>query len=99
MERGADPNEVDERGNTAIYIAALHGKASYIKLLVELGADIHLTTKSGLSAAHGAVIGRHPEVLKTLFVLGGKLDHPDINHSTPAHYAAQVDDIHCLVAL
>jgi hypothetical protein len=98
-ERGEDPNQLDELGYTPIYIAALHGKNTYIKKLVELGANINLQTKDGRSAAHGAVIGRFPEILKTIYVLGGRVDLTDRNNSPPSHYAAQVNDIHCLLAL
>jgi len=50
VERGLDPNAVNERGETALHGAAARGYAQVVKLLVDRGANTAARTTAGRSA-------------------------------------------------
>jgi hypothetical protein len=96
-----DPECVDERGNSALTLAALHGQVESIRMLARYGADLYFQDQKGWSAAHGAVIGRggSPDVLALLYTLGAPVDLPDKTGSVPAHHAATLNKLDCLKVL
>jgi len=96
-----DPECVDERGNSALTLAALHGQVEAIRMLARYGADLYFQDQKGWSAAHGAVIGRggSPGVLALLYTLGAPVDLPDKTGSVPAHHAATLNKLDCLKVL
>ncbi len=50
LRNGADVNALDERGQTALMIAAQHGEFECVRLLLEAGADRELKDKRGNTA-------------------------------------------------
>ncbi len=50
IERGADVNAADARGNTALMLAAAECDAATVRLLLQAGADMHATNILGLTA-------------------------------------------------
>jgi ankyrin repeat protein len=49
LERGADPNAVDDRGNSVLKMAAMACDAEIVRLLVAAGADVNATDPSGMA--------------------------------------------------
>ncbi|KAH9239327.1 hypothetical protein K456DRAFT_1861461, partial [Colletotrichum gloeosporioides 23] len=47
VEKGAKINSTDERGLTALHVAAQKGSLKAVKNFVQLGADIHCTDHKG----------------------------------------------------
>src|SRR5471030_1622323 len=68
LERGADPNQQDELGCTALMIAIEEGWGGsfWAELLVEFGANINLLDKDGDSALDFADFYRQAEAAQFL---------------------------------
>jgi HEAT repeat protein len=49
LERGADPNAVDDRGNSILKFAALECDADVVRLLIEAGADVNAVDQNGMA--------------------------------------------------
>ncbi len=49
LERGADANAVDDRGNSVLKLAALACDADTVRLLIKAGADPNATDQSGMA--------------------------------------------------
>ena len=94
-----DVNKIDEMGNTAATLAALHGRVNVLWMLLDFGANMDYQDKKGYSPVHSAVIGNNLEAFKTLAQMGARLDLPDKNGSLPAHYAANFSDAEILIAI
>jgi ankyrin repeat protein len=59
IERGADANAVNERGESALWWAALNGRADVVEVLLQAGADVNKADSGGyspLSVAANATI-------------------------------------------
>ncbi len=54
---------------TALFFACYHGKEEVVKLLFELGADVHAKSKDSMRAMHGAAASKSVQVVRLL------LDH------------------------
>ena len=52
MRRGADVNQTDRDGNTALHYAAANGNVEIVKLLLDSGARIDTSDRQGNSALH-----------------------------------------------
>jgi hypothetical protein len=71
LEAGADANKGIDNGEPPIFIAALLGQIETINLLIEKGADVNVAAaESGLTALHGAAIGKRSEAIKRLLEAG-----------------------------
>lgn len=70
LAEGADVNQRDRYGQTALMLAAQHGRAEVVRLLLEHGADLDVTAKYGLSALMLAVVNHNAEVAKQLVDAG-----------------------------
>ena len=55
LDNGADINQTDFTGISAVQIAAIGAKSQRIKNLIEKEADICLKNKAGLSGLHFAM--------------------------------------------
>jgi len=67
---GADLDARDRHGQTALMLAALHGRGEVARALLERGADPDVTAKYGLSALMLAVINRHEGIARRLVDAG-----------------------------
>jgi len=70
LAEGVDIDGRDRYGQTALMLAALHGRDELARLLLENGADLDVTAKYGLSALMLAVINRHSGIARRLVDAG-----------------------------
>lgn len=66
LAAGADVDARDRHGQTALMLAARHGRRELAALLVAHGADLDVTAKYGLSALMLAVVNAHAELARDL---------------------------------
>jgi ankyrin repeat protein len=66
LSRGADVDEPNEDGNTALMSAASHGFAPLVQLLLDRGADMERTNKSNESAWLIAAMSNEREIVESL---------------------------------
>ncbi len=69
LENGANINQQDSQGNTALHIAAARGNCHIIKMLLDHGADAEIENHQGCSAKYLAIIGKNPDSKKCFQVI------------------------------
>ncbi|KAI9685171.1 MAG: hypothetical protein M1822_004758 [Bathelium mastoideum] len=74
LTAGIPPNLTNSKGDTLLMLAAYHGHAETVKMLLEKGADPNTLNDRGQSPLAGAVFKGWDEVVKVLFEGGGKAD-------------------------
>ncbi len=67
---GGDVNVKDKYGQTAVMLAAMHGRHEVVKLLIEAAANLDVTAKYGLSALMLAVVNHHDAIARDLAAAG-----------------------------
>ena len=67
-------NKKDEKGNTLLILAAIHGHNSIVKKLIEKGADINEKNNKGNTALHYAISQKYFSLADTLKNYGAKED-------------------------
>lgn len=81
-------NLQNQKGDIALQIAALHSNLEQVRCLVEMGAQLDVTSPNlGSPLLIAARIG-HLEIVKYLYAQGASLRLPDHLGSTPLHKAA-----------
>ena len=58
IDHGADVNAVNNRGQTALWFACIDGQDSFVKILIDTGADPRILDKYGDSCLHAAIHGQ-----------------------------------------
>ena len=90
LDRGGyDANQTMDDGSTGLHIAAEHGRADHIDILVERGADLDLRTDDGTTALMIAMAGKRFDTAKQLLVAGANPNLAREDGEFPLHYAAQ----------
>ena len=86
---GADPNAVplDNKGTTPVSVAARHGDAATLKVLVDAGADVEKSNISGSSPLYLAAQEGHAEAIELLIAAGADVDAPRDTGATPCFIA------------
>ena len=74
LAAGADINEVDENGRTALMMASDYGHAPVVRLLIEAGADLEKADKGGDTALEIACRERSFDCIHLLLEAGAVLD-------------------------
>lgn len=74
VEHGLPVDVRDEAGNTALMLAAYHGHADTVSLLLRLGADPDLRNDRDQSPVAGALFKGEDEVVRRLVAAGVDLD-------------------------
>ncbi len=86
LEQGADPNvDLYHNGRILLYWAARSGRADFVRLLLQAGAQVAREEQADSTSVHGAVEHNHREVLELLLAADGAaaLDWFDYIDRTP----------------
>lgn len=86
IEKGVDPNSIDNEGNTALLNAAGRNTLEVVKYLVEKTDDLNHTNKEGHSALTLAVQDNSAQVVNYLISKGAKTDIMDKEGNNLAYY-------------
>lgn len=87
LEAGADPQETDIYGRTAIHYAASDGSLEILTMLIQAGVDPKTADQGGTTALHRAASGGCLDVLKVLIQAGVDPSCKDKSGNTPLHIA------------
>jgi ankyrin repeat protein len=82
-----DPNGLDRRGRTPMWLAACRGHGAVMVVLVEHGADADLAC-GGMTPAYAAAGTGRKDALWVLAQLGADMERPDARGITPLSIAA-----------
>lgn len=99
-------NEENNLGITALHNASYKGNLNIVKLLIEKGADMTIISKRKLNIIHYCAQGKRPNSLMYYYLKFKNLEdisekenllklfkNPDIDGSTPLHWAAYSNSI------
>eukprot|EP00742_Colponemidia_sp_Colp-10_P008568 GILJ01009286.1.p1 GENE.GILJ01009286.1~~GILJ01009286.1.p1 ORF type:complete len:1906 (+),score=241.01 GILJ01009286.1:81-5798(+) len=87
---GLDPDLSDNRGLTAVHIAAIRGDLSALDVLLSHGASVDAASGKGCTALHYACKGGHIDMVKYLLSKAGASVHvQDVANASPLHYAVE----------
>ena len=72
LERGADVNEIDDRGRTALYEASKEGHLDILEALIKAGADVDQVPedRNGKTALHIASFKGRTNIVESLLDAG-----------------------------
>ncbi|MGM0361184.1 ankyrin repeat domain-containing protein, partial [Streptomyces griseoaurantiacus] len=74
LRAGADPEEADEDGQTALYLAAVADAPGLVRLLLAAGADPDRLSRGTDAPLCGAACGGHEQVVRALLGAGAAVD-------------------------
>ncbi|KAH7154905.1 ankyrin repeat-containing domain protein [Dactylonectria estremocensis] len=75
LPAGLPPNLTNEKGDTLLMLAAYHGHAELVKLLIQYGADPNRLNDRGQSPLAGAVFKKEDAVIEALIEGGADPDY------------------------
>ncbi|KAI0165107.1 ankyrin [Hypoxylon sp. FL1284] len=75
LPAGLPANLTNEKGDTLLMLAAYHGHANLVKLLIQHGADPNRINDRGQSPLAGAVFKKEDDVVEALLEGGADPDH------------------------
>ncbi len=84
----ADPNQVDELGNTPLHYAVHIGSREVTDLLLAYNADPNAQNNKGKTPVHIAVQVDNDYLVRRLMLYGADPNKQDIDGDTPLHLAA-----------
>ena len=101
IKHGANVNAVNNRNQTALWLACSDGREDVVKLLLDTGADPTITDTNGDSSLHAAIDGRCTTViLQQIIVHGVHVNNANNDSATPlllACGAAQTESVKLLL--
>ncbi|PRQ26817.1 putative potassium channel, voltage-dependent, EAG/ELK/ERG, ankyrin repeat-containing [Rosa chinensis] len=80
LRRGADPNETDHTGRTAMHIAASNGSQHCATLLLEYGGDPNIKDCEENVPLWEAIMGKHESLIKLLLENGAEISSGNVGH-------------------
>ncbi len=91
LSSGADPNQQDEKGGTALHHAVIQGNGSMIiPVLIENGAKINAVDGNGVTPLVYAVVNDKPDLVELLLRLGAKPDIETRDGQTALDWAEEL---------
>jgi uncharacterized protein YkwD len=93
LRAGADPNQANKFGDTALIWAVNKGYTTLCKELLKRGADPNQMGTYGRTALHWASQQQNLEVPQMLLQAGAKINAKDENLNTPLMAAAAADNL------
>ncbi|XP_068604630.1 ankyrin repeat domain-containing protein 12 [Brachionichthys hirsutus] len=81
-------NKRNERGETALHMAAIRGDAKQVKDLISLGADVNVKDFAGWTPLHEACNLGYYDVAKVLIAAGAEVNTQGLDDDTPLHDAS-----------
>ncbi|XP_064622749.1 uncharacterized protein LOC135484949 isoform X3 [Lineus longissimus] len=78
----------DERGSSALHLAAAFGHIELVKWLAINCADLNAETPTGYTPVHVAALNGHTQCVMTLSAMGATVDPESIDKQTPLHLAS-----------
>jgi ankyrin repeat protein len=90
LQNGANIDSIDNRGRTALYVAAIEGRSNIVSYLLDQGADPNkgASWKSNQRPLHVAAEYGHVNVIRDLLRHGAKIDERTTMGETVLQYAA-----------
>jgi hypothetical protein len=83
VELGADIDQQDNQGRSALINAAMTTQLSCVEWLLAIGADVAMVRDNGDTACHTGALWLQNVGLCALVAAGGDLDQPNNNGETP----------------
>jgi ankyrin repeat protein len=100
LKKGADVNEAQGDGTTALHWAAMKGDADLAQMLIVAGANVRATTRLGAyTPLYLAAKGGYADVVAALLAAGADAKTPTSNGTTPLMIAAAAGDARSITAL
>ncbi|XP_071150121.1 uncharacterized protein [Mytilus edulis] len=88
LEQGANINNQNWNGSTALHDAAWNGRTEIVRLLIDRGIDINLPNNDGSTALHNAAWSGQTEIVRLLIDRGTNISLQNENGSTALHLTA-----------
>jgi ankyrin repeat protein len=85
LNRGIDPDTIDEQGNSLLLLAAREGHLRTVQAIIEYRPNVSHRNLAGDSAVMLATLAGHDEVVDVLLEAGAEINH---DGWTPLIYAA-----------
>ncbi|EAY12976.1 hypothetical protein TVAG_405220 [Trichomonas vaginalis G3] len=89
ISHGANVNEKDKNGETALHFAAIYNSKETIELLISQGANINEKDGNWKTALHVAAENNSKETAELLISYGANINERDKYGETALHYAAE----------
>lgn len=89
----------DSHGLTALHVASIHGKATIVESLIELGAAVNATDLNECTPLHYASSRGHQNALLLLLHSNANINQVNIDKNTPLHLAVNNGHMNCVKAL
>lgn len=100
LKKGADVNEAQGDGSTALHWAAIKGDADMARMLVVAGANVRATTRLGsYTPLYLAAKGGYSDVVAVLLAAGADAKAKTSNGTTPLMIAAAAGDTKSMTSL
>ncbi|EAY17329.1 ankyrin repeat protein, putative [Trichomonas vaginalis G3] len=87
LSNGANVNEKNEYGKTALHMAVINNYKDIAELLLSNGANINEKDEDGKTALHFAAINNSKEMVELLVSKGANINEKDENGKTALHIA------------
>ena len=101
IDHGAFVNAVNNKGQTALWLACYNGQEEFAKILLDTGADPNIADKYGDSCLHAAMHGRcNRETIKQILDHGAHVNVINKDETTPLLLAcstAQTESVSLLL--
>ena len=93
LAMGADVNHIVRADNplTPLHEASIHGRTPIVKLLIDKGASVNITSKIGSTPLHMAAQEGHLAAARLLVTSGARTDAAKRDGAMPIHLAAQAN--------